>query len=379
MKIAIITFSDFNTNYGSMLQAFSLKIFLEKHGHNVDFIRYREFNAISNQYSLKKNIKIKIKNNLMKLYRVLKQNEINLTEKNFEQFKKKYFNFTPLYISNEELKAKLDIYDCYICGSDQIWNIDCLGGLRKPYFLDFAPQNKIKIAYAASLGDFKLTDVYKDDFKYLLNNLDYISVREKNSVFELQPLINKKINNVIDPVFLNSKDIWDKYLPEINISKPYAVCYFVRRSKFGKKIIKKCLKKYNIPIINLSDNLIHIRGTSSKFITSGPLDFVSLIKNAEYTIGTSFHLASFSILYEKPSLFIGLESNKSRILNILELANRTDSFITEDSMFDQKIDNLFNQKTNFDKLNLFIDQSKSFLLKSIGENYEKSKCNNSGL
>lgn len=48
-------------------------------------------------------------------------------------------------------------------------------------------------------------------------------------------------------------------------------------------------------------------------------------------------------------------------------------------MFDQKIDNLFNQKTNFDKLNLFIDQSKSFLLKSIGENYEKSKCNNSGL
>lgn len=43
-NIAIITFSDFNTNYGSMLQALSLKIYLEGFGHRVVFIKYREFN-----------------------------------------------------------------------------------------------------------------------------------------------------------------------------------------------------------------------------------------------------------------------------------------------------------------------------------------------
>ena len=46
MKIAIITFSDFNTNYGSILQAFALKCFLQTYGHEVVFIRYREYNKI---------------------------------------------------------------------------------------------------------------------------------------------------------------------------------------------------------------------------------------------------------------------------------------------------------------------------------------------
>lgn len=379
MKVAIITFSDFNTNYGSMLQAFSLKMFLEQHGHTVDFIKYREYNSTNYQLTNKEDFKNMVKKSILKLYRIIKKNDIDCTEKNFTDFKKKYFNYTPLYTTNDELKNKLEIYDCYICGSDQIWNINCLGGLRKPYFLDFAPEKKLKIAYAASLGDFKLTEKYKDDFKYLLNNLDYISVREKESVYDLQPLVDKKIVNVVDPVFLNSRDVWDKYLPEIKIKEPYAVCYFVRRSKFGKKIINECLKKYNIPIINLSDNLIYFKGTSSKFISSGPLEFISLIKNSSYTIGTSFHLAAFSILYDKPSLFIGLESNKSRILNILEVVNKTDSFIVEGSEYEKKIDDLFKQKTDLRAMDKFIEQSKLFLLESIGEENGKSKCNSSNI
>ena len=53
MRIAIITFSDFNTNYGSMLQAFSLKLYLERRGHKVVFIRYREFNDPPKSDSIK--------------------------------------------------------------------------------------------------------------------------------------------------------------------------------------------------------------------------------------------------------------------------------------------------------------------------------------
>ena len=62
MRIAIITFSDFNTNYGSMLQAFSLKLYLERRGHKVVFIRYREFNRPPKSDSVKAALNNLIKN-----------------------------------------------------------------------------------------------------------------------------------------------------------------------------------------------------------------------------------------------------------------------------------------------------------------------------
>ena len=55
-NIAIITFSDFNTNYGSMLQALSLKIYLEGFGHRVVFIKYREFNEPVKEKKIKKEL-----------------------------------------------------------------------------------------------------------------------------------------------------------------------------------------------------------------------------------------------------------------------------------------------------------------------------------
>lgn len=373
MKIAIITFSDFNTNYGSMLQAFSLKSFLENEGHIVEFIKYREFNNIYLKLSLKDKIFLKSKNGLINIYKFFKRKDINKTYQNFEEFKKKFFVYTDLYTSNEELKKNLPIYDCYICGSDQIWNLNCLGGLRKPYFLDFAPKNKLKISYAASLGDYKITNEYQSQISKMINNIDYVSIREKENIADIEMLSKKNIYGVIDPVFLNSKDFWEEFASEDILKGNYAVCYFVRRSKFGKKIINILHEKYNIPIINLSDNMIYIYGTEKKYISSGPQEFLSLIKNAEYTIGTSFHLAAFSIIFEKPFLIVGMESNRNRINNILSLVNLEDNFITEESDYVESINKLFHQKANYNNLNQKINQSKDFLLKSLNKTLEKKE------
>lgn len=272
-KIGIITFSDFNTNYGSMLQAFSMKIYLESLGHDVCFIRYREFNKNIKEKELKKRIVNDTKRILLMIYKVFKSKDIKQTEKNFEEFKKKFFDYTSLYTSTETLKESEEKFDWYIAGSDQIWNINCLGGLKTPYFLDFVPKNKTKMIYAASMGDYKLDDVYRDKFKELLDDLSYISVREKGSLYELQKLVKKRIEYVVDPVFLNSKEIWEGLLPEIDVQQPFAVCYFVRRSSRGEKIVRKVKREFKVPILNLSDNNIYIYGTSAKYISVGPLEF----------------------------------------------------------------------------------------------------------
>lgn len=372
MRIAIITFSDFNTNYGSMLQAFSLKLYLERRGHKVVFIRYREFNDPPKSDSIKTTVYNLMKKIVLKSYHFIKMKDIKETEANFSVFKNTYLSYTKLYTSSQEMKENLRNIDWYLCGSDQIWNIDCLGGLRTPYFLDFAPNDKITMSYAASMGDYKLEEKYKLEFVRLLENLQYISVREKQTALELQRLISKKVHYVADPVFLNSKEIWFGLLPDMKIKEKYALCYFVRRSKRGKDIIKRLNKELKIKILNVSDNLIYLPRTSSKYISVGPLEFLSLIKNAVFTVGTSFHLTAFSIIFNKPALIIGTSHNQQRIENLLEIVDAKENFISEGEPWNSNIiDRCFQTKYDYKKLDEFIDKSKEFL--QLGEDKENDE------
>ena len=366
MKIGILTFSDFNTNYGSMLQAYALNVFLEKQGHEVYFIKYREFNQTSKSAGLINGVI----NNLKKIYfyfqKKYREKDISKTVENFEIFKRK-LKYTDLYISNDDLKSISDEFDCFISGSDQIWNISCLGGLRKAYFLDFVEESKLKIAYAASAGEYKFK---KEDYgviSRLLENIDYISVRENEMIANLQCFTDKNIYNVIDPTFLLSKSDWEEIIPKSPLKEKYAVCYFVRRSKFGKHIVKKLSKRYEMPIYNLSDNNIYINGTNSKLISSGPLEFLGLINGASYCVGTSFHLAAFSIIFEKPFVIIGSEHNRDRINNILRLTGQEKNFLTPLDDVQSILDCIFEQKQNKKCLIDKIEFSKHFLANAIND------------
>lgn len=362
MKIAIITFSDFNTNYGSMLQAFSLKKYLESIGNDVEFIRYREFNTDLNEgVPLSIRVKNGIKKELLQIYAWLKKRDIKKTEYNFDQFVDNYLPHTELLTSSEEMKCKLKKYDCYICGSDQIWNLSCLGGLRKPYFFDFAPEDALKFSYAASTGGYIIAKEYKAEVSALLKRLDYISVREKESIEQIHKLAEKRVVDVVDPVFLTSEDAWGTIIPSIDTNGEYGVCYFVRRSKLGKRLVKEALKYYKVPIYNLSDNMIYVNGTSTKYISSGPLEFASLIKNAKFVIGSSFHLAAFATIFNTPVLIAGMDSNRSRVCDLFSMVDNVNNYITEDAQIEECIKRLTDQRIIKTKLDEKIAFSKEYL------------------
>lgn len=362
MKIAIITFSDFNTNYGSMLQAFSLKNYLESMGNNVEFIRYREFNTdLNDGVPIRVRMKNSIRKEMLQIYAWLKKSDIEKTKYNFGQFVEKYLPHTELLTSSEEMKRKLKRYDCYICGSDQIWNFSCLGGFRKPYFLDFAPEDALKFSYAASMGEYVITGKYEEEISTLLDRLDYISVREKESIEQISKLTEKKVVDVVDPVFLTSEDAWNKMIPDVDTNGEYGVCYFVRRSKLGKRLVKEALKYYKIPIYNLSDNMIYINGTSTKYISSGPLEFVSLIKNAKFVIGSSFHLAAFATIFNTPVLIAGMNSNRSRVCDLFSIIDNIGNYITEDTQIEDCIKRIADQRIIKTKLDEKIALSKEYL------------------
>lgn len=365
MNIAIITFSDFNTNFGSILQALALKSFLQSEGHKVTFIRYREFHSYKSG-----SLVGDIRSLLIKFYYFLHRSERKKRVQNFRTFIDLHLNHTRLFSSEDDLEQNLDTFDAYVCGSDQIWNIAGLGGFRTPYFLKFAPLGKLKIAYAPSMGDYLPTEDIRERMGELLKNFDAISTRERGSSLLLSNLLGKDIPTVVDPTLLLDKEQWFKTIGKAKTPKgEYGVCYFVQRHPLAEKIVKHFKDKYKIPIYNVSDNLIHIRGAKNDFITCAPNMFVNLIANAKFCVGASFHLAAFSTIFDKHCYIIKTKHNESRVSGLFSLVDRNDHI--SDGDFD-KLPNL-QGSIDFRQYDTMVEMSKMFLREVLDKEKDKTE------
>src|SRR5690606_2478234 len=180
-------------NYGASLQEHALLQFLKEEGYHSETINYKP-NYLSNHFSLwevsnpyfDKNILTRL------IYKVLKlpKRIINRTRKrNFDDFSKKYIPSTKkLYKNNEGLKQFPPSADIFICGSDQIWNSFFENGKDPAFYLDFVPDDKLKISYAASFAIDELEESLKSFVKEKASRIDHISVRETSGVKILNEL-----------------------------------------------------------------------------------------------------------------------------------------------------------------------------------------------
>ena len=151
MRIGILTFWWAYDNYGQILQCYALQRFLEKRGHEPFLIRYEYKTEIQNPPVYHKFLKLFNVKKLVSYLRTLNmkrkiQNEMSFHNRHFDDFRKKYIKFgNKLYLSYKELVENPPEADCYIVGSDQVWNPDCIGGINNSsfenilnaYFLNF--------------------------------------------------------------------------------------------------------------------------------------------------------------------------------------------------------------------------------------------------
>ena len=108
------------------------------------------------------------------------------------------------------------------------------------------------------------------------------------------------------------------------------------------------------------------------YYSAGPAEWLNLLFNAEYVVTTSFHGVALSSLLNK-EMFVVLSTLPDRLttlLNTLELNNR----IINDK---NKIDNLLNKKTEWDKVNKLIEQERkkslNWLLNAIESDKNEQK------
>lgn len=313
MKIGILTYHRTN-NYGAVLQAVALRIFLERHGHKVYYIDYWP-DYHKNAYSLFNKKAFKSANIYKKIILVLK------FILNFYGAKKRIGAFTPFlekyiipfckpYSSDDE-------YDVIIYGSDQIWRKQA--GMGKKFNPVYFGKNMLKankhIAYAASMGRIELDG---DDKIFLLNSLskfDFVGVREQDLFDTLNSLDIPKLQLVIDPTFLLTSDEWDKMLPTRPIiNEKYVLLYQIAPS-FNRFYAEQFAKSKGLKLVVLS-SIYDWKHPND--IIGTPSDFISLIKNAEYVLAGSFHGVAFSVNYSK-QVFASFKHNSNRVETLFSL------------------------------------------------------------
>ncbi|MBP0902470.1 polysaccharide pyruvyl transferase family protein [Mariniflexile gromovii] len=370
MKIKTITCHEVY-NHGASLQEHALLKYLENLGHDAETIRYKPSYFDSDKFSLWEVSSPKFESNIIfKVFYILAKLPSRLIalkrKKSFDDFSSKYINATKQsYKSNEQLSKNLPYADAYICGSDQIWNSFFENGKDPAFYLDFVPDNKLKISYAASFAIDTLEDSIKKFVSEQVNKINYISVRETSGLKILAELNITDTTQVLDPVFLLPAKYWhDTFVNEI--SEKYILIYDFDSNPSLKKMALTLAKTNKLKIYTVNRNINY---ADTNFWLKGPEYFLSLLANAQFVISNSFHAVAFSLIFEKQFLVVNrLENINTRMRDLLALLNISDLLISDPNDPNISIQPISSYEPINKELEASIARSKLFLQKALNSN-----------
>jgi hypothetical protein len=322
MKIAIITCSRAQS-YGAVLQTYASQTFLEKLGHNVEIIDYAP-SFVTKSHKITYVGDERLKKNPLKKWMYIAYTGLSRYKRNkmFIRFLSDKLNLTKIrYSTYEELCNNPPLADHYICGSDQIWNVNYPNGWDKSYYLGFVKNGK-KHSYAASLALKKesLPTNYNSFVTEQLRDFSSISVREDIAVDIIQPLVKQTVQHVLDPVFLLDREDWDSLESQAEQTVEKDGYILIMPMGDGNNVfrIAECLKEQiKIPVYNISFSQRRIEVVDKQFNACSPYMFLRLIKNARVVITNSFHGTAFSIIYGRDFLSCDIPGTSSRIESLL--------------------------------------------------------------
>ncbi|MDC3175479.1 polysaccharide pyruvyl transferase family protein [Candidatus Pelagibacter sp.] len=355
-------------NYGAILQSFAFYKYLNKFT-NAKIINYQNPVFLSHLRLVRYNGLGTLKSCLKDLIRLnFRYRLIN----KFKKFIKKNLKLTkPVNLSYMFSNSFLRNFDALVVSSDQVWNPDITHfdkKLRGDYFLNINIKRKLKkFSYGSSFGSriFDKSEIYK--INSYLNNLDFISVREKSSLKFINKKNLKKTKLVIDPVFLMDNKFWKNKVTEKKnpINKKYILVYSVARSQLIKKTVRDLNKNLNLKVITIDPNLVSICEHDKKISDAGLEEFLYYYKNSSFVITDSFHGACFSLIFDKKFLAV-ISSKKyaNRITEFLKYVNCENNIFKKNSYI-KNINDYKISKNSKKKIFQFTQKSKNYLRNAL--------------
>lgn len=289
MKIGLLTWHHVE-NYGTAYQAFALYHILRAMGVEVDLINYKRNKSYYPQrYSY---------NRFSVFHHDKKNNIYKLKSETFNKFYEKYFTYSKSCKYRQDFQIVNNEYDCFVCGSDQIWNPHCFDG---HFFLDFVDESRRKIAYAPSFG---VNRIENNDLRKQIGNLinlfDFLSVRENSGCTLASSMTGRKdVFNAVDPVFLLDRNEWNTISkrPSKFDYENYAFIFFLANSSN----IKLCIDE--VRNLGLKPIIYHCTQTADNEFANidelSPEEMLYVLENASYVCTDSYHIMAFSIIFNK--------------------------------------------------------------------------------
>lgn len=362
-KIGTITFHC-SYNYGSVLQAYALQQYLIGKGYETKVINYYQrdnFEAyrIFRLKSYKKR-PILIAADLFYFLPQLR------CKKAFNNFSKKYLILTEKkYTDLSDLSDLNQQFDTFICGSDQIWNLDCTHGIVPAYYLEFVKRGLKKIAYGPSLSRnaFSPENVDEKRLAIDLNSFHAISLREKSTIPFYQAYTSIPISCVLDPVMLLNESCYRELAADPR-EKEYIFLYMLE--KYDDRLIRYCnelYKQYNLKTIYISKKRYTALKNGKKIYGCSPEAFLGYIKNASFIVTNSFHATVFSVIFRKKFHTFTTQKSYARMQDYLKELGIEDRLYERGLLIDSEID----YDLVFSKLKTLKDDSEKFLLSALEE------------
>lgn len=371
-------------NFGSQLQVLATDEQIKRLGYQTEIIRYQKKTSLHfvlqsiprlfNPYFVKGKL------SKWKAKRVLNQHpeaaaKVAVRNRRFKKFADDHFyNLSRPFVGWGQLKADCAReYDAFLCGSDQLWLPGNLGSHF--YTLEFAPDNKAKIAYATSFGVSQIPWYQKKRTAAYLNRFQALSTRELKGGQIVKDLTGLDIPVVCDPTLLFNAQDWGKLIPDRTVEEgPYIFCYFLGTNAEHRAAaceIKRAtgLKLVTCPFLDHFVEEDQEFGDTQLFDINAE-DFVNLIRHAEYVLTDSFHGSVFSILHHKKFVAFnrfGSERNSrnSRIESLCELLGLSARRYSGDIM--EQIDGEIDYVTVEEKLNALRTESKKYLKDALSK------------
>lgn len=212
----------------------------------------------------------------------------------FERFDREHVHYGGPIVGKEltrqvACEEKRDVV-CVI-GSDQVWNPE-FGFTGEMEYAPFVPKKR-KIAYAASFGVSEIKG-QRARTASLLNDIAFVSVRERSGARIVHELTGRDVPVVLDPTMLIETDAWGplmcmpRAVPGV-LDNPFCLTYMLGTNGFYEDICLLC-----------NDRGLAVIDLSSPGFAVGPAEFLWLVQNASLVCTDSYHAMVFSLLFHTP-------------------------------------------------------------------------------
>lgn len=346
MNVCVLSMQRVN-NFGSLLQAYSLKKILEELGHKVYFIDIEKndednqlINGKVNKFS--KEREGESNSILSKISKIDRYtfNRLATKRQNREQ------NLVFEYFRDNflEMNKKIDEYDVCVIGSDEVFN--CLGnnpwGFTTQLFGNVNNAKKV-ITYAACCGATEFSSLpikVMDKIKNSFNNISAFSVRDENTRKFVNSLSDKKVTLNLDPVVVGDFEKEIKEVEERALKKlpnKYCIIYSYHNrihDKLEIKTIQKFCKQNKLKPITIGAPQFWVK----EHVVLDPFEMLVAFKNANFIITDTFHGTIFASKYSKKFATFVRASNKNKLSDLVNRLNVTDNLMENINELEQKFE-----------------------------------------